>query len=89
MGCLHSPFGLLPTPHGAQIRIPVEYLCRQISAYVGSRSHHQVPMDVGFISESFHVRFLPAKNVARHQLFCTPVTNDQFRTNLVKGIRLF
>ncbi len=33
MGGLHSPFGLLSTPHGAQMRIPAQYLCRQISAY--------------------------------------------------------
>lgn len=38
-GCLHSPFGLLPTTPGAQIRIPAQYLCRQIYALIGSHSH--------------------------------------------------
>ncbi len=38
-GCLHSPFGLLPTTPGAQIRNPAEYLCRQIYALIGSHSH--------------------------------------------------
>jgi len=37
-GRLHSPFGLLPTTPGARIRIPVQYLCRQIYALIGSHS---------------------------------------------------
>jgi hypothetical protein len=37
-GCLHSPFGLLPTPPWRANANSVKYLGRQISAYVGSHS---------------------------------------------------
>lgn len=37
-GVCTRPSGSFQHPHGAQMRIPVEYLCRQNCALIGSRS---------------------------------------------------